>query len=74
MRADERDGFEKIRQRCKAFVTGALVVEFAAAQQFKLRPVKCVAVDLSVIELDGADGLRWREEMPTTITQAHVAH
>ena len=70
VRADERHGLEEIRERREARVAGALVVELAAAQTLQLRPMERVAVDLPVIQLDGADGLLGREEVPAAIAQA----
>ena len=71
VRADERHGLEEIRERREARVAGALVVELAAAQQLELRPVEGVAVDLAVIQLDRADGLLGREEVPAALAQPH---
>ena len=70
VRTDERHRFEKIGERREARVATALVVELAAAQELELRPMERVAVDLSVIQLDRADGLLGREEVPASVAQA----
>ena len=63
VRAIRRDVFEKIGERREARVAFALVVEGSGPQEFELRAMVGVAVDLAVIELDGADGLSWRESV-----------
>ena len=74
MRADERYRFKKIRDGCKARITSSLFVELAVTQELKLRPMERVAVNLPVIQLDGADGLLGREEVSTFVAQTQVAH
>ena len=74
VRADERHRLKKIGERREARIAAALVVEFAAAQEFQLRSVERVAVNLPVVELDRADGLLGREEVPAAVAQAQIAH
>ena len=74
MRADERNGFEKIGDCGEACISGAFVIKLAAPQELQLRPVEGVAISLSVVEFDGSDGLLGREEVPPAITQPRVAH
>ena len=52
-----RDVFEKIGERREALVAFAFVVERAGAQEIELRAVIGEAIDLAVVELDGADRL-----------------
>ena len=57
VRTIRRHVFEKIGKRRKARVAFALVVERSGAQEVELRAVVGEAVDLAVVELDGADRL-----------------
>ena len=61
MRAVGRDALKKIGERGEARVAVTLVVEEPSAEKVEFRPMEGVAVDLAMIELDGADGLGWRE-------------
>jgi hypothetical protein len=55
--ATRRDIFQKVCDGREACVAGPLVVERSRAQELELRAVEGVAVDLAVIQLDGADSL-----------------
>ena len=57
VRTIRRYVFEKIGKRREARVALALVVEHSRAQEVELRSVVGEAIDLAVIELDGADRL-----------------
>ena len=63
MRTDERNCSRENWRRREARVAAALVIELAVAQELELRPVKGVAVDLPMVQLDRADGLLGREEV-----------
>src|SRR5436190_1896620 len=74
MRTDERHRFEKICDRREVRVTTTFVIKFSATQELELGSVEGVAINLPVVELDRADGLLGREEVPTLIAQAQVTH
>ena len=74
MRTDERHCFQKIGDWCKACVATTFVIEFSPTQELELRPVERIAVDLSMIQLDGTDGLFGREDVSTSLAQPQVAH
>ena len=64
----------KVRvKRSKRAYDRARVVELASAQELELAAVKGVPINLPVIELDRANGLRGREQMTAALAQAKIA-
>jgi hypothetical protein len=63
VRTVRRDALEVIGDGRKPRVPAVLVVERTGAEKVQLRPVEGVAVDLPMIELDGADRLIGREPL-----------
>ena len=61
MRTDERHRLQEVRDGSKALVAAAFVVELAPAQELNLWSVKGVAINLPMVELDGAVRLLGRE-------------
>ena len=67
------DSFEKVGERCEARVAFPLLVEGSCPQEFELWAMVGVAVDLAVVELDGADGLGGRKARKALRPQTAVA-
>ena len=74
VRTNEGHRFQEICERCEARVAVPLIIKLAFAQKLELTAVKGVTIDLAVVELDGANGLRRRENMAAALAQAKVAH
>src|ERR1700683_5859772 len=73
LRTIGRNAFEKIGKCREAFVAVALVVERSGTQEIELRTMIGEAIDLAVVQLDGADRLVPREAGKGRCAQTTIA-